>query len=738
MNDPGAHAPPADVDYELIRMIGRGGYGEVWLVRDKAGKYFACKAVYRESFQHERPYEREYDGICKFEPVSRASESQLKILHLGRRDAEGYFYYIMELADDANSRAVDPENYVPKTLFSELKSKNKLPAKECIQIGISLSAALENLHRHGLIHRDIKPGNIVFVNGVPKLADIGLVTDLDVTISYVGTEGYIPPEGPTSSRADIYSLGKVLYEISTGKDRLQYPELPADFVEIPDWEQLLELNAVIAKACEANPGRRYASAEELLGDLALLAAGKSVRKRRAAQRKRRLMGQIVLAVAVMGIIAGGLAYLLKHQFFRAQSPQIKIVSDKIPVPDAGLVAQSESKLKQDYRDQLNGTVAGKQKVAAELFDQSSSESDPTMQLASLQLAAELSVEAGDFSRAMEICDAMASRFQMNITPVKASLLSQAATHVSTPRDKMDLGEICVAAGFQAITANDYASASKLAALAESLGQQSSNAHLAWQSKFLADETARCAAEFERVKQFATTLQDRPEDPAANLAMGKFICFFKNNWSVGLPMLARGDDAQLKPVVNQEINGAFTDAQQQIALGKLWQELSATAPDDEKNFYRERARYWFLKGIANSGEAERKILRQELAEFLKGIPTQPAEVRIISRVSGTEFIDIYSDEIQWRSSHRGTIGNMVNQVNVGDFTSADLQIIKNGGATRLMPHMVDFSTARLDNDTRARRRDSAKLAIFEDHVRLTLSHQRAGAAGMDVTVIFGSP
>src|ERR1700729_3493961 len=113
---------------------------------------------------------------------------------------------------------MDPENYVPKTLFSELKSKSKLPASECIQIGISLSAALENLHRHGLIHRDIKPGNIVFVNGVPKLADIGLVTDLDVTISYVGTEGYIPPEGPTSSRADIYGLGKVLYEISTGTD----------------------------------------------------------------------------------------------------------------------------------------------------------------------------------------------------------------------------------------------------------------------------------------------------------------------------------------------------------------------------------------------------------------------------------------------------------------------------------------------------------------------------------------
>src|SRR5262249_31356265 len=150
----------------------------------------------------------------------------------------------------------------------EITLKKKLPAEDCIRIGLLLSAALDNLHQHELIHRDIKPANIIFVKGIPKLADIGLVTDMDVSVSYVGTEGFIPPEGPQSAQADIYALGKVLYEIATGKDRLEFPELPADFNELPDWTTLLELNAIIVKACEVNPSRRYASAKQMHEDLA--------------------------------------------------------------------------------------------------------------------------------------------------------------------------------------------------------------------------------------------------------------------------------------------------------------------------------------------------------------------------------------------------------------------------------------------------------------------------------------
>lgn len=737
LSEPGAHAPP-QVDYELIRLIGHGAYGEVWLVRDQAGKFFACKVVYRESFQHDRPYEREYKGICKFEPVSRANENQLKILHVGRRDALGYFYYLMELADDATTGAViHSDAYVPKTLHSELENKKRLPVAECIQIGLSLCAALESLHQHGLIHRDIKPGNIVFINGVPKLADIGLVTDLDMTISYVGTEGFIPPEGPTSARADIYGLGKVLYEISTGKDRLQYPELPADFSEIPDWEQLLELNAIITKACEANPRKRYASADEMRADLALLAAGKSVRNRRATSRRRRLAVKIGSAIAAVGLIAWGITYLSSHPPFRQPTPQVKLVVSKTPLPDEARVAQCESKIKEKYEHQINGKAEDKQHAAADLYDQSMNETDSAMELADLRIAARLTAEAANYTRAMQICDRMNDRFEIAILPIKADLLSSAASDSHAPKNKSDLTDVCLATGFQAIAANDYASAGKMVALAKVSAAQSGDAHLVWQADFLANQTTNCASAFDKVKQFAVRLRDNPTDAAASLVMGKFLCFTKSNWAAGLPLLAQGNDAALKQIANDELSIPPKDASQQIALGKSWWALSTAAPANEKQFYAERARYWCLHGIASSREADRSQLRQSLSDIIKSIPTQSAQLNVFSRLGGTEFIDIYADRAEWRSSQRGTEGNKINYVSVGDFGSGDVEIINNYGATWLMSSTVDFSTAKLEDDrTKGRRRAPAKLVVFDDHVRLMLSHQRTGTAGMDVTIIFG--
>ncbi|MSU33917.1 MAG: hypothetical protein EXS36_02180 [Pedosphaera sp.] len=201
------------------------------------------KIVRRSHFAEERPYEREFAGLRQFAAISLKETRQLTLLHVGRNDAAGYFYCVMELADDARRRTeIDPEDYTPATLREWHREQGRIPAEEVIRIGCDLSRALASLYNHGLVHRDIKPSNIILVGGVPKLADVGLITSFRTDSTYVGTEGYLPPEGPGKPAAGIYGLGKVLYELSTGLDRISYPLLPPGVENYPDLRHWQELN----------------------------------------------------------------------------------------------------------------------------------------------------------------------------------------------------------------------------------------------------------------------------------------------------------------------------------------------------------------------------------------------------------------------------------------------------------------------------------------------------------------
>lgn len=259
---------PVVPDHELLRLIGRGSSGEVWLAMNTLGSCRAVKIVRKENFSRSQPFDREFAGVQKFEPVSRLHDGLVDILQVGRNDAAGYFYYVMEVADDVRiGQNLNLEEYTPRTLAWDLDQRGRLPIGECVRLGAAIASALGFLHRHGLIHRDIKPSNIIFVNGFPKLADIGLVTDLSEAGARIGTEGFIPPEGAGSAQADIYSLGKVLYEISTGHDRNDYPALPEPLGDSAEDRDLIQFNKIVLNASRANPGQRYQSAEDLLTDL---------------------------------------------------------------------------------------------------------------------------------------------------------------------------------------------------------------------------------------------------------------------------------------------------------------------------------------------------------------------------------------------------------------------------------------------------------------------------------------
>src|SRR4051812_27182892 len=89
-------------DHTLLHKIGRGGFGEVWLTRTIIGSFRAAKIVGRRNFADDRPFTREFDGIRNYEPISRSHQGLVTVLQIGQNAEAGYFYYLMELADDAH------------------------------------------------------------------------------------------------------------------------------------------------------------------------------------------------------------------------------------------------------------------------------------------------------------------------------------------------------------------------------------------------------------------------------------------------------------------------------------------------------------------------------------------------------------------------------------------------------------------------------------------------------------
>jgi WD40 repeat protein len=320
--------PPGVADHQMIRRIGGGSYGDVWLARSITSQWRAVKVVSRARFESDRPFEREFRGVIQFEPISRSHAGLIQVLHVGRDDVVGAFYYVMELADGVAGATVvagapatedlAPETYQPRTLRSDLNSRGRLPVAEAVALGVHLAGALGHIHRHGLVHRDVKPSNVIFVQGLPKLADLGLVATTDEARSFVGTEGFIPPEGPGTVKADLFALGRLLYEAVTGKDRCEFPELPPDLDRWPDREEFLELNEILNRLCAPEPHERFTNAAEVAGDLNLVLAGRSVRHVYGAERRWRHARQITAIALGLLAVATAAAWFQREQQQKAE------------------------------------------------------------------------------------------------------------------------------------------------------------------------------------------------------------------------------------------------------------------------------------------------------------------------------------------------------------------------------------------------------------------------------------
>ena len=279
--------------WQCMYEIGHGAYGTVYLAERRDGERVAVKLCRRDAVGDER-YARELRGAKLYKAIPH-HDGLVQMRELV--ETEWGFYAVMDLADDEFDRSnAPPESYRPKTLAKVIEGEKALPLKECVKLGIALASGLATLQRHHLLHRDIKPGNVIYIGGKPVLSDPGLLVDESDAASLVGTPGYVPPENFTAAAGDIYSLGLTLKAASFGRKLEDLDKGPAQEADtsaplFPAWWRILN------KAADPTPSRRYQSAKALIKDL------KSLRMRMAiATTVWSRMGKIAVALSVLVLI----------------------------------------------------------------------------------------------------------------------------------------------------------------------------------------------------------------------------------------------------------------------------------------------------------------------------------------------------------------------------------------------------------------------------------------------------
>lgn len=249
-------------DFELLSPIGRGGFGEVWVARHRLhGEFCAVKLV-------DRHPEVELDGIRIYRQRAKDHSGLVPIEHVG--ETEQSFYFVMPLADDVKGSAAirGPEQYEPMTLEWCLKNQPPPPIEDVIDLGIELLDSIAALHRAGLAHQDIKPANVMMFGGRWKLGDLGLLARNDQLSGDRGTVAFWPPEGPRSSNADLYALGKTLFLVATGLNLVRFHEFANGELKLAGDPQRVErFSKVIMRACHDDASQRFVSAEEMSASL---------------------------------------------------------------------------------------------------------------------------------------------------------------------------------------------------------------------------------------------------------------------------------------------------------------------------------------------------------------------------------------------------------------------------------------------------------------------------------------
>ena len=259
--------------YEILEEVGLGGMATVYKAKDHVLNRLVAVKVLKDEFTTDTEFIKRFNTEAQA-AASLSHPNIVSIYDVGHEDENNLYYIVMELVQG-------------KTLKEIINSEGVLSWKWAVNIAMQIASALELAHKNGIVHRDIKPHNIIITeDGIAKVTDFGIakaVSNSTITAfgTTIGSVHYFSPEqakgGFTDAKSDLYSLGVVMYEMLTGKvpfdadtpvsvalkHMQEDPKEPIELnPEIPS-----AVNQIVIKAMQKEPSARYQNATEMLHDL---------------------------------------------------------------------------------------------------------------------------------------------------------------------------------------------------------------------------------------------------------------------------------------------------------------------------------------------------------------------------------------------------------------------------------------------------------------------------------------
>jgi WD40 repeat protein len=272
---------------------------------------------------------------------------------------------------------------------------------------------------------------------------------------------------------------------------------------------------------------------------------------------------------------------------------------KTAAPSAAMQTKAETQIKSTFKTEYgeaqdDPAVARKLAITLLLLARKEKE-DPVVRFVLLREARDLAAKADNVSTAFQAIADLARHYDISASTMRADAVVTAAPRMKTLQAQKALIPVLVRLFHDSLLDDDFKSAQRLLSATETMAKTLKDAQLLDQLKQFHKQLELQQKDHAKVQPLVQKLQDDPDDPAANLALGKYWCASRGNWSRGLPLLAKSNNAAFKELALQDL-AAPNKAKAQVALGDGWWQLSKAEEGREQQNLEERAFYWYQRAL----------------------------------------------------------------------------------------------------------------------------------------------